>query len=131
MERTSYCKENNCPWLDKARDVCASPNDIHGNKCDFDNGILPGYDDEGIKLKLVTWEGDLIQFLVEADTNLEAIRKAVEANLWLGDCDEEIEENIHDLTTYKVEDVDFNLLREIFQRTDYIGTYCEALVFND
>lgn len=131
MERASYCKENNCPWLDEARDVCTSPNDIHGNKCDFDNGILPGYDDEGIKLKLVTWEGDLTQFLVEADTNLEAIRKAVEANLRLGDCDEEIEEDIHDLTAYKVEDVDFSLLREIFQRTDCLGIYGEAVVFND
>ena len=131
MERSSYCKENNCPWLDEAREVCTSPNDIHGNKCDFDNGILPGYDDEGIKLKLVTWDGDLTQFLVEADTNLEAIRKAVKANLQIGDCDEEIEEDIHDLTTYTVEDVDFSLLSEIFKRTDYIGTYGEAVVFND
>ncbi len=84
-----------------------------------------------MNLKLVTWDGDLTQFLVEAETNLEAIRKAVEANLHIGDCDEEIEEDIHDLTTYTVEDVDFSLLGEIFQRTDYIGTYGEAVVFND
>ena len=82
-------------------------------------------------IKLVTWEGDLTQFLVEADTNLKAIRKAVEANLRLGDCDEEIEEDIHDLTTYTVEDVDFDLLNELFQRTDYIGKYGDAIVFND
>lgn len=131
MERASYCKDNNCPWLDRGREVCTSPNDIHGNKCDFDNGILPGYDDEGMKLKLVTWDGDLTQFLVEADTNLEAIHKAIGANLQLGDCDEEIEEDVHDLTTYTVEDVDFGLLSEIFKRTDYIGTYGEAVVFND
>ena len=84
-----------------------------------------------MNLKLVTWEGDLTQFLVEADTNLKAIRKAVEANLQIGDCDEEIEEDIHDLTTYTVEEVDFNLLSEIFGRTDYIGVYEEAVVFNN
>ncbi len=83
-----------------------------------------------MNLKLVTWEGDLTQFLVEAETNLEAIKKAVEANLQIGDC-EGFEENIHDLTTYTVEDVDFSLLSEIFARTDWIGTYGEAVVFND
>lgn len=83
-----------------------------------------------MSLKLVTWEGDLTQFLVEANTKLEAIRKAVEANLQLGDC-EGSESSIHDLTTYSVEDVDFSLLGEIFKRTDCIGTYGEAIVFND
>ncbi len=130
MERASYCKENNCPWLDEGREVCQSPNDIHNGRCDFDNGILPGYDDDGIKLKLVTWEGDLTQFLVDANTNVEAIRKAIEANLQIGDCDEE-SEDINDIATYTVEDVDFSLLSEIFERTDYIGTYGEAVVFND
>ncbi len=83
-----------------------------------------------MNLKLVTWDGDLTQFLVEAETNLEAIKKAIEANLQLGDC-EGSEASIHDLTTYTVEDVDFSLLSEIFKRTDYIGTYGEAVVFND
>ena len=83
-----------------------------------------------MNLKMVTWDGDLTQFLVEADTNLEAIRKAVKANLQIGDCDEEIEDDIHDLTTYTVEDVDFSLLMEIFQRTDLIGPYRETVVFN-
>ncbi len=82
-------------------------------------------------LKLVTWEGDLTQFLVDAETNMEAIQKAIEANLQIGDCDEEIEADLHDLTAYTVEDVDFSLLSEIFRRTDYIGTYGEAVVFND
>ena len=31
-----YCKENNCPWYDTYRDVCKSPNDPNGGKCDFD-----------------------------------------------------------------------------------------------
>lgn len=84
-----------------------------------------------MNLKLVTWDGDLTQFLVDANTNLEAIKKAVEANLKLGDCDDEIEADIHDLTTYEVEDVDFNLLGEIFRRTDWIGNYENAIIFND
>ena len=33
-----------------------------------------------MNLKLVTWDGDLTQFLVEADTDEEAIKKAIEAN---------------------------------------------------
>lgn len=83
-----------------------------------------------MNLKMVTWDGDLTQFLVEADTNVEAINKAIEANLQLGDC-EGSEEDIHDFNTYIVEDVDFSLLREIFQRTDCLGIYGEAVVFND
>lgn len=83
-----------------------------------------------MNLKLVTWDGDLTQFLVEADTKLEAIKKAVEANLMIGDCDG-AEEDIHDLTTYSVEDVDFILLSEMFRRTDLLGIYGEAIVFND
>ena len=83
-----------------------------------------------MSLKLITWEGDLTQFLVEADTDVKAIRKALEANLMLGDCDG-AESEMHDLTSYTVEDVDFNLLAEILMRTDCLGRYAEALVFND
>lgn len=126
-----YCKENNCPWLDGDRVVCMSPNDIHGGKCDFDNGILPGFDDDGIELRLVTWEGDLTQFLVEAATNVEAIRKATEANFMIGDVDEEIVNDMKDPTAYSVEEVDFELLSALFNRTDIIGKYGEAIVFND
>ena len=82
-----------------------------------------------INLKMVTWDGDLTQFLVEADNNLGAIKKAVEANLKLGDC--EGDTDIHDLSTYKVEDVDFNLLKELFRRTDCLGIYGDAIVFDD
>lgn len=84
-----------------------------------------------MKLKFVTWEGDLTQFLVKADTNTEAIKKAIEANSLIGDVDDEIADDMKDSTTYTVEDVDFSLLSEIFKRTDYIGTYGEAVVFND
>lgn len=132
MGSTSYCKENNCPWLDEVREVCASPNDIYGGKCDFDNGILPGCDDDGMKLKLVTWEGDLTQFLVEADTNAEAIKKAMESNLLIGEVDDEIFDDVKDATAYTVEDVDFDLLCEIIERNDWFkGKFGEAKVFND
>ena len=141
MERASYCKENNCPWLDEKRGVCTSPNDIHGNKCDFDNGILPGCDDDGIKLKMVTWDGDLTQFLVEAETRDEAISKAITANkefdkfcyggngrdnFDLEDCD------IEDRGSYDVSDIDFDILCEIIERNDWFkGKFGEAKVFND
>ena len=91
-----------------------------------------------LNLKLVTWEGDLTQFLVDVPTCLladdakkRAIEKAIGANLQLGDCGEEIVEDIYDFTTYTVEDVDFTLLAEIFERNDIIGLYNEAIVFND
>lgn len=86
-----------------------------------------------MNLKLVTWDGDLTQFLVDANTNLEAIKKAIEANLKLGelgDCDDEIEDDIHDLTTYEVEDVDFSLLGEIFRTTDWVGNYKDVIIIN-
>lgn len=131
MRYGSYCRENNCPWFDENREICTSPNDMHGNKCDFDNGILPGWDDDGIKLKMVTWDGDLTQFLVEANTNVEAIKKAMESNFSIGKVDDEIVDDMKDSSAYIVEDVDFNLLKEIFERADCLGIYGEAVVFND
>ena len=87
-----------------------------------------------MNLKLVTWDGDLTQFLVEADTKKEAIKKAIDANFKYCDPgdDEEglIAEDMKDQDTYLVEDVDFELLSEIFERTDLSGTYGEAIVFN-
>ena len=132
MEQTSYCEENNCPWLDKEREICTSPNYIYGNKCDFDNGILPGYDDEGIKLKMVTWEGDLTQFLVEAATNEEAIEKAIIANKEFDKYCGSDNPEIDDVTCYTVDNVSFDLLCEIIERNDWFkGKFGEAKVFND
>lgn len=84
-----------------------------------------------MNVKIVTWDGDLTQFLVEADTNVEAIRKAKEANFLIGNVDDEIIDDMKDPTTYTVEDVDFSLLCQIFGRNDYMGIYGEAVVFND
>lgn len=87
-----------------------------------------------MNLKLVIWECDelveLIQFLVEADTHLEAIRKAIEANLQMGFY-EECKSYICDPATYTVKDVTFNLLTEIFKYTEWVGIYGEAIVLND
>ena len=85
-------------------------------------------------LKMVTWEGDFTQFLVNADTDSEAIAKSIKANFKYcspGDDDEnEVEKNMRDPTTYSVEDVNFDLLCEIFERTDICGKYEDAVVFN-
>ena len=85
-----------------------------------------------MKLKMVTWDGDLTQFLVEAETNDEAICKAIEANKefdrWLGSDDPDVD----DINCYTVDDVDFNLLCEIIERNDwYKGKFGDAKVFND
>lgn len=132
MRYGSYCKENNCPWFDEVREVCTSPNDIYGGKCDFDNGILPGCDDDGMKLKLVTWDGDLTQFLVEADTRDEAISKAITANKEFNRfCGDNGHDDFEDRNLYDVYDIDFDILCDIIERNDWFkGKFGEAKVFN-
>lgn len=80
-------------------------------------------------LKLVTWEGDFTQFLVEASSDEEAINKAIKANLEIT-YDEDDFDYINDFYTYTIDDVDFDLLCEILNRTDKLGKFGEALVFN-
>lgn len=82
-----------------------------------------------MNLKLVTWDGDLTQFLVEATSSIDAVKKAIESNLILGN-DEECGD-LHDARTYIVEDVNLALLNEIIHRDDYIGIYGNAIVFNN
>lgn len=79
-------------------------------------------------LKLVTWEGDFTQFLVEASSDEEAINKAIKANLEIT-YDEDDFDYINDFYTYTIDDVDFDLLCEILNRTDKLGKLGEALVF--
>lgn len=82
-------------------------------------------------LKMVTYDGDLTQFLVEARTNDEAIAKAIHANK---EIDRELgasDESVNNPACYEVDDVDFKLLCEIIERNDWLcGTYGEAKVFN-
>ena len=90
-----------------------------------------------MNLKMVTWDGDLTQFLVEAETRDEAISKAITANkefdrfcyggndFGLEDCDFE------DRDLYDVYDIDFDILCEIIERNDCVnGKFGEAKVFN-
>ena len=82
-----------------------------------------------MNLKLVTWEGDLTQFLVNAETDEEAIDLAIEAN-------KEIDITFHDKdmddkSTYSVEDVDFMMLCELFKRNDMAGKYENTIAFYD
>ena len=87
-----------------------------------------------MNLKLVTWEGDLTQFLVDALDDDEAVNKAIEANKEFDRyCGEnETGQEIFDKSTYDVEDVDFDLLCEIIERDDWFkGTFAGVKVFND
>ena len=81
-------------------------------------------------LKLVTYEGDLTQFLVEAKTGEEAIKKAIKANEKLDvSIDDEVLEVINDSSVYSCEDVDWFLLTEILRRDDMNGKFEDAVVF--
>ena len=85
-----------------------------------------------MKLYMVTWDGDLTQFLVEAETNEEAISKAIYANKEFDRYCRSDNPDITDPTLYTVDDVDFNLLCEIIERNDWFkGKFGEAKVFND
>jgi len=86
-----------------------------------------------INLKLVTWDGDLTQFLVDAETKDEAIEKSIKANFEYGEPgdDSGISDDMNDSATYTVEDVDFSLLSEIFRREDCYGRLEDAIVFNN
>lgn len=83
-------------------------------------------------LKMVTWDGDLTQFLVEAETNDEAISKAIYANKEFDRFCGSDNPDVTDPTPYTVDDVDFDLLCEIVERNDWVGgRFGEAKVFND
>ena len=87
-------------------------------------------------LKFVTWDGDLTQFLVDAEDNFGAVLKAIKANeeIWKetgGLPDEDEFDSTHNIETYSVIDVDIKLLNEIFDRNDRGRLYGEAIVFWD
>ena len=89
-----------------------------------------------MNLWLVTWDTDLTQFFVCADTSEEAVSKAVLSHLayhtdnW-GTDGEENRETIADIqreSSYSAETVDFKLLCKIMDRRDKIGVYKDAYV---
>lgn len=69
-----------------------------------------------MKLWLVTWDLDLTQFLVDAETESEAIYKAIEANKKIEPS--EYDPNMEVTNTYSTEQVDMELLCEIVKRND-------------
>lgn len=86
--------------------------------------------------KIVTWNTDLTQFLVNADNDDDAIDQAIKANedVWQntgGYPQEDREDSTHDRSTYKVEDVDIKMMMELFGRKDCGGLYRDAIVFWD
>lgn len=86
-----------------------------------------------INLKMVTWQGDLTQFLVDAIDDDEAIGKAIEANVKFDKyCGEnKTGEDLYDKSTYTIDDVDFDLLCEIVERNDWFkGKFAGVKVFN-
>ena len=83
-------------------------------------------------LKLVTFESDLTQFLVEVDPNLctwkeDIIKEVIEANKSIGEIDDEMKVDIEDVTNYTVEDVDFKMLHRFIT----MGMIGNVIIFND
>lgn len=82
-----------------------------------------------MRLWMVTWDLDFTQFLLEADTESEAIQKAIKVNKklehinedWLPSCIDmgKTEEIMEDTNMYSIVSVDMALLAEIiYYRTD-------------
>lgn len=88
-----------------------------------------------MNLLLVTFLYDYSEFLVDAQTDDEAIKYAMEANKSgvLGRVeDSEYEMGINDPTNYYVNFIvnDMNMLNEIIRRDDYAGIYNGVIIFN-
>ena len=88
-----------------------------------------------MNLKLVTFEIDYTQFLVDEIDNDKAIEAAIEVNksYFFGEWDlEEITETeMFDSGNYTIEEVnDMNMLAEIVRRNDYCGIINGVIVLN-
>lgn len=82
-------------------------------------------------LWLVTYEGDLTQFLIEETEKDKVVSQAIISNLAYGNIEDEIRDDIKDPDNYTIEAVDYYLLDGLFKRNDYCGIYESAMVFND
>lgn len=83
-------------------------------------------------LKLVTFNSDQEQFLVNAIGNETAIELAIEANKKIGDfSDPEWNAEMEDKARYEVVDVDFDMLCEIIKRDDWLFKDTYVMVFRD
>ncbi len=85
-----------------------------------------------MNLKFVTWDGDLTQFLVNAETDDKAIELAMKANFEYEKYDDHMVEDMKNPSTYEVEDIDtMEYLFNIIQRNDWISINSDVIVFND
>ena len=90
-----------------------------------------------MNLKLVTFDLDNTQFLVDEENESDAIDFAIKANK-SGVCGPFSEssdygltkEEAEDIANYTVEEVDMEMLAAICLRNDYIGCVNEVIVFN-
>lgn len=85
-----------------------------------------------MELKLVTFEIDNTQFLVNATglTEHEIIEYANDANKELSEIEDyDFEEYLE--SDYEVEDVGWDMLKGIFRRTDRLFETADVIVFND
>ena len=78
------------------------------------------------KLRLVTFNIDNTQFLVNTDNNINAICIAHQYNKMM----EDIDNYNFDQKDYTVERVDFALLSEIIKRDDIVFSNDNIVVFN-
>lgn len=76
---------------------------------------------------LVTWDLDLTQFLVDAETESEAIYKAIEANKKIEPS--EYDPDMEVTNTYSTDLVDMELLCEIVKRNDVGGVIGNVVWF--
>lgn len=86
-----------------------------------------------MNLKLVTWKGDLTQFIVNAPTETDAIQQAILANFDYAefDDDEWAIEDMKNEKTYTCEEVNLHMLSEILKRDDFIRFIDGVIVLND
>ena len=90
-------------------------------------------EEKKMNLKLVTYELDLTQFLMEVSSDEEAVAKAIKANVSIEPTFTEYE----DLTAmtkeenYTVKDVDFSLLTEILKRNDIYEIKNDVVIYFD
>lgn len=85
-----------------------------------------------IYLKLVTFNKDQEQFLVNAIGNNTAIQLAIDANKKIGSFDNpEWDAEVENESLYTVEDVDFGMLCEIIKRNDWLFNDCYVMAFRN
>lgn len=83
-----------------------------------------------LNLKMVTFDIDYTQFLVDAENHEKAIDLAMEANRKYGPYDDNLEVDIEDRTNYSIDEVvDMDFLGELMKKDNYLYNQNGVLVF--